>query len=389
MSKKSLFALITILFASLGIATRVAYMKPSAFPFLNSPPIANADNYTVHGNTLIGSMLANDSDPDGDSISFYSVITGPSHGTLSPTGNPAYQFYNPQTGYSGTDSFTYRIRDSFSNLSNTATVTLNVVSNPPTATADSYTVHGSTLIGSFLANDLDLDGDSFTFYDIVTTPTHGTLWTVTNPTYRTYIPQLGYVGTDSFTYRIRDSLGNISSPGTVTLNVVNNPPAANADVYIAYTGTNTLMAPKENDFDLDGDSIGSILVTVSPTNGTLNVTGNPDIKSYVPNAGFTGTDTWQYRITDSLGQSSDATVYVLVLPNPLLPKAPYACCPSDPGSLADFNPESGGNAHTSGGPAGSSGPSWPDPVNLATGRETFAPPPDLQVYNPTGPSVFW
>lgn len=28
-----------------------------------------------------------------------------------------------------------------------------------------------------------------------------------------------------------------------------------------------------------------------------------------------------------------------------------------------------------------------DPVNLATGQETIAPPPDLNVYNPTGPSV--
>lgn len=403
MSKKSIFALIAILFGSLGIATRVAYTNPAvtpstlasspvnaALPMPNSPPIANADSYTVHGTTLIGSLLANDSDPDGDTISWYGLVASPTHGTLSPTGNPAYKSYTPQAGYSGPDSFTYRIQDSFLNLSNTATVTINVVNSAPTATADSYTVHGSTLIGSFLANDSDADSDSFTFHDIVTQPTHGTLWSTANPAYRTYIPQTGYVGTDSFTYRIKDSLGSISSPATVTLNVANNAPLANTDIYIATAGTSTLIGPfKGNDFDLDGDTIGNPSIVVAPSNGYLNGVANPDYRSYVPNAGFTGTDTFQYRVTDSLGLSADATVYILVLPAPLLPKAPYACCPTDPGNLANFNPESGGTAYTSGGPAGSSGPSSPDPVNLATGRETFAQPPDLRVYNPTGPSAVW
>jgi len=159
---------------ALIIATSAVYVHV-ALPVPNSSPIAVADSYTVHGSTLIGSLLANDSDPDGDSISWHGVVVSPAHGTLSSTGNPAYKIYNPQPGYAGTDSFTYRIHDSFLNLSNTATVTINVVNNPPTATNDSYTVHGSTLIGSLVANDSDSDGDSFSFYDIVTGPTHGTL----------------------------------------------------------------------------------------------------------------------------------------------------------------------------------------------------------------------
>lgn len=57
----------------------------------------------------------------------------------------------------------------------------------------------------------------------------------------------------------------------------------------------------------------------------------------------------------------------------------------------------GGNAAYCGAPAdgpGSNGnnhgkPSDSDPVNLATGAEEHAPPPDLTVYNPKGPSVVW
>ncbi len=35
------------------------------------------------------------------------------------------------------------------------------------------------------------------------------------------------------------------------------------------------------------------------------------------------------------------------------------------------------------------GPSWGDPVNLATGEEEYKPEVDLNVYNPIGPSVTW
>lgn len=42
------------------------------------------------------------------------------------------------------------------------------------------------------------------------------------------------------------------------------------------------------------------------------------------------------------------------------------------------------------GPGGnSSGPSSGDPVNLATGRESYFTEPDLSIYNPSGPAVIW
>lgn len=88
----------------------------SASSLPNSPPVAVDDFYTVHGATPIGSFLVNDSDPDGDSISFHDVVTSPAHGTLG--GFPQPGFYTPQQGYVGPDSFTYRIRDDFMNVIN-------------------------------------------------------------------------------------------------------------------------------------------------------------------------------------------------------------------------------------------------------------------------------
>jgi len=69
-------------------------------------------------------------------------------------------------------------------------------------------------------------------------------------------------------------------------------------------------------------------------------------------------------------------------------------CPSDCGPGTPGGTPGGGGAGGQGGPqpkmaAFASGPTAGDPVNLATGEEEYAPPVDLKVYNPTGPSVNW
>ena len=276
--------------------------------------------------------------------------------------------------------------------SSPVTVTITVVNQAPVAVNDSFFVHGSTVIGPMKVNDTDPDGDALTF-SIVTFPTNGTLTGVPVPPYtsdyKNHAPNYGYTGPDSFTYKVCDPF-NACSTAIAALTAWNNPPAPSADFYIVNAGSTTVIGPlRENDFDHDGDTFGSPSMLVPPSNGSITGTSNPDYKNYTPNVGFSGTDTYQYRITDSLGAWSSATVYILVLPAGLLPKSPYGSCPSDPGCLTGLSPESGGSAKTTGGPAGASGPSWADPVNLTTGRETFAPPPDLQVYNPTGPSVVW
>jgi RHS repeat-associated protein len=49
----------------------------------------------------------------------------------------------------------------------------------------------------------------------------------------------------------------------------------------------------------------------------------------------------------------------------------------------------GAGANGGGSYAFLSGPSWGDPVNVATGEEEYEPEPDLTVYNPRGPAVVW
>jgi len=174
----------------------------------------------------------------------------------------------------------------------------------------------------------------------------------------------------------------------VNINNVNQAPVANADFYILHASL--LISPMQNDSDPDADSISFQAITTQPQYGTLLVynTGN---YIYSPNSGYTGSDSFTYSIQDSLGLTSTGTVYIFVFSQaPAAAPPPHSCsCPSDPGKKSSFESVLGGLAQVSGGATGLFGSSAGDPVNLATGRESEVPAPDLTVYNPTGPAVIW
>jgi len=76
--------LIGFLFVSLLIAT-TAHMRSESrlyFSTANTPPTANDDTYSRHGNGLIGPLLENDFDPEGDPMTVQ-LVTFPTHGNLS------------------------------------------------------------------------------------------------------------------------------------------------------------------------------------------------------------------------------------------------------------------------------------------------------------------
>ena len=87
----------------------------------NSPPVANNQAVTTNKNTAKAITLTA-SDPNSDPLS-YSVVAQPAHGTL--TGTAPNLNYNPDTGYVGPDSFTFKANDGTVD-SNTATVSITV-----------------------------------------------------------------------------------------------------------------------------------------------------------------------------------------------------------------------------------------------------------------------
>ncbi|PCJ52740.1 MAG: hypothetical protein COA79_23260, partial [Planctomycetota bacterium] len=100
---------------SRGIITRAIV---NLEPFAAKQEVSVAMN-TPKALTLIGL------DPENTSLS-YTIVSGPSDGTLSGTGSNIT--YTPDTNYTGADSFTFEVDDG-SITSNPATVTLNITAS--------------------------------------------------------------------------------------------------------------------------------------------------------------------------------------------------------------------------------------------------------------------
>ncbi len=95
----------------------------------NQAPVAVNDTYSTNQNsavtTVAPGVLSNDSDPEGGTLTAQ-LVTGTSHGTLTLNANGSFT-YTPTTGYTGSDSFTYRASDGTLN-SSSATVTITILS---------------------------------------------------------------------------------------------------------------------------------------------------------------------------------------------------------------------------------------------------------------------
>lgn len=93
----------------------------------NEPPTANPVSVTTtEDSSVTGTFDA--TDPDGDSLSF-DIVTGPSNGSASVSLSGNEFLYTPDTGFTGTDSFEYRVTDP-SGETDTATVTVTVERTP-------------------------------------------------------------------------------------------------------------------------------------------------------------------------------------------------------------------------------------------------------------------
>lgn len=89
----------------------------------NQPPVAADQSVDVPFEQAVYITLEA-TDAEGETLT-YAVVAGPKHGQLSGTAN--FMTYTPAAGYSGPDSFTFKVNDG-ENDSNVATVNITVAS---------------------------------------------------------------------------------------------------------------------------------------------------------------------------------------------------------------------------------------------------------------------
>ncbi|MDX2231165.1 MAG: Ig-like domain-containing protein [Leptolyngbyaceae cyanobacterium bins.349] len=188
---------------------------------------------------------------------------------------------------------------------------------PPIAASDSFGTNEDTLLtNTVLTNDSDPDNNTPLTVSLLAGTANGSLSLNANGTFN-YTPNANFSGTDTFTYSVRDSLGANSGLASVVLSVTatNDAPIAVNDQYTLIAGspfTVSAAGVLANDTDIDTPAANfTANVVGTPTNGTLVLNPNGSF-SYTPNAGFTGSDRFTYRVNDGSANSGLATVSLSV-----------------------------------------------------------------------------
>lgn len=197
-------------------------------------------------------------------------------------------------------------------IATSATVAGNVISNddqgnkPPAEVSD---VNGSAMVGNSVTLNLSsgailrVDKDGGYLYD-------------DNNAFAAL--GAGSSHTDTVTYTITDTSGNSDSATlAVTVNGVNDAPQANDDAVAtgedvaAVINIGQLLA---NDTDIDTGDTKTLVSVQDAVNGTVSLSGSQVI--FTPDANFNGDASFTYTMKDSGGETSSASVNVVVNPVP-------------------------------------------------------------------------
>ncbi len=305
-------------------------VMPSTSTTENNDVVANDDTTTTEeGDPVSGDLLANDFDPDKDTITINTTpVEDPSNGTVTIDPDGTFT-YTPDAGFVGEDTFVYEICDE-AGACDKATVTVSVNpddngANDTYANDDAYNGNpNQDITGNVLINDEDPEGD---IPEVNTTlkedPKHGTV-TITKEGDFTYTPDEDYVGPDSFVYEVCDT-GTPKACDEATVVLTVNPlNTTDAIPDINNTFMDTLVEGNvlTNDKDEEGDTPE---VQVDSSDKTSAEGGTVTIKedgtyTYTPPVGFTGTDTFTYEMCDNgTPQACDTSTVTIEVLSPSAP----------------------------------------------------------------------
>ena len=252
------------------------------------------------------------SDPDSGDALTYSVGSVPSHGTLGAIDSSGHATYTPFAGYSGPDSFTFKVTDSHGVDSGTATVNLTVqgVAAPTCTDRSDSTAHNTAVTVS-----LPCSAPGAITYSIVSPPSHGTLGTVGPTGGVTYTPASGFAGTDSFTFQATDTHSQSSNVATATITVgANHAPACSDQTISVRHNRAKHIALGCSDAD-PGNTLHWSIVT-RPGHGTASAIDGTGGLTYTPKPSFSGVDHFTFEATDNEGADSNLGTVTLHVAKP-------------------------------------------------------------------------
>lgn len=211
--------------------------------------------------------------------------------------------FTPTAGYIGAASFQYRATNV---TGSSAFVTVNLTVQPPAApTAGSIDV----VVSSTQPTPIDVSSLLTSVVSTLTItqfPTSGSA-VPTSASMITYTPGPVRVASDTFFY-VATGPGGSSAPARIRVFYTDAPVTPDRQVAVTFN-TLTIIELASR---ITGAFTGSISFPTMPTHGQLLVRGSEI--SYLPDANYTGPDSFTYSVTGSGGASTPGTVRITVNP---------------------------------------------------------------------------
>ena len=349
-----------------GVDGLGASSVPNGFSVLiDQPPFLDTNTpLTVGqgaGSTVTQSLL-HATDPDTSNPAIFQVQGQPHTGTLylNGTASPAsftqtdvnngLVTYTNNNSCQTSDNFQFQVFDSDGGFANDPVqgpgattysfgINVTLTQTAPTAQpASLQTGLGASVSSTAHATSTDCGPPAITYQ--FGTPAHGSLSNTDASTGAfTYTPNLGYSGTDSFTFTGTTYGSMVSTPATVSITVQNQAPTAQPATLVTHVNTLVTGNLVATDPDLPAQTL-KYAVATGPTHGQLIITNaTTGAFTYIPNSGFGGNDAFTFTANDGSLTSAPASVAVQVRQYPK-PGAVLITDQGSPASVILFDPVS-------------------------------------------------
>lgn len=316
-----------------GTATATATLLVAA---VNDAPIVTAELLSgVEDVTLLispASLLANDTDVDGDTLTI-SAVGNAVGGSVALDGNGDIVF-TPTPNHNGAATFQYAVDDGQGGVTwATAAIAISAVNDAPTALGEALATNEDVPlimpVASLLSNDSDIEGNPLSISAVSNAVGGSVSLSGGNVV---FTPTANFNGAASFEYTVSDGQGGSTTvTASVAVAAVNDAPATNTDYFsMNEDGSLSISVASllANDSDVEGNAI-SIVGVHSPANGSVLLSGGTI--TFTPNPDFYGSAGFYYTVSDGQGGTTNGYANVSVADTYDAPPPSGDPGPGDPG----------------------------------------------------------
>ncbi|EKY4194298.1 tandem-95 repeat protein, partial [Vibrio harveyi] len=276
---------------------------------INDAPVAVNDTVTTDEDTAVTiDVLANDSDPENDTLTITAASVPAEQGTVTIVDGKLV--FTPAENFNGDATISYTISDGQLTDDATVAVTVNPVNDAPVAVDDTVTTDEDTAVTiDVLANDSDPENDQLTITNASVPAEQGTVAIVDGKL--VFTPAENFNGDATISYTTSDGQLTDDATVAVTVNPVNDAPVAVNDTVSTDEDIAVTIDVLANDSDPENDTLTITAASVPAEQGTVTIVDGKLV--FTPAENFNGDATISYTISD--GQlTDDATVAVTVNP---------------------------------------------------------------------------